>query len=55
MAKDKALSASKFLSLILRHDPSVAAIVLDSAGWVSVDDLLAGMERAGTALTLSEL
>jgi putative RNA 2'-phosphotransferase len=55
MAKDKAVSASKFLSLILRHDPSVAGIVFDSAGWVSLDDLLAGMKRAGTALTLSEL
>jgi len=31
---------SKFLSLILRHDPGKANISLDEQGWVSVDILL---------------
>jgi putative RNA 2'-phosphotransferase len=31
---------SKYLSLILRHDPGKIGIVLDSAGWASVRDLL---------------
>ncbi len=34
-------SASKFLSLVLRHQPSTAHVTLDSAGWVDVDDLIA--------------
>jgi len=39
--------ASKFLSLILRHKPETINIKLDSEGWVSVTDLLAGMHRKG--------
>ncbi len=31
---------SKFLSLILRHDPSVIGVELDEAGWIDVDVLL---------------
>lgn len=41
---------SKFLSLVLRHHPERAGIVLDEAGWVSVDDLLAGCARCGMVL-----
>lgn len=38
---DKSLvKKSKYLSLILRHDPGKVGLVLDSAGWVSVRDLL---------------
>ena len=38
---DKALQRkSKFLSLILRHDPSKVDIVLDDKGWASVSDIL---------------
>ena len=33
-------SASKFLSLILRHDPGKIGLTLDPQGWASVDDLL---------------
>ncbi|CAN5473210.1 RNA 2'-phosphotransferase [soil metagenome] len=45
---------SKFLSLILRHEPEKIGIALDENGWVEVDVLLAalgshgrGMDRAG--------
>ena len=31
---------SKYLSLILRHNPGKVGLVLDSAGWTSVSDLL---------------
>lgn len=31
---------SKYLSLILRHDPGKVGLVLDSAGWIPVIDLL---------------
>ena len=33
-------SASKFLSLVLRHDSAAIGLVLDDAGWVEVDVLL---------------
>ena len=38
---------SKFLSLVLRHDPGRAGITLDPAGWADVEELLAGAEKAG--------
>ncbi len=31
---------SKFLSLILRHNPGVVGLTLDDGGWVSVEELL---------------
>lgn len=38
---DEAKRLSKFLSLILRHDPGSIGIVLDSGGWVKVSDIVA--------------
>lgn len=38
-------SISKFLSLILRHDPGKIGIQLDENGWVQVDDLLAKAKK----------
>lgn len=34
---------SKLLSKVLRHDPSIAGLEPDPAGWVPVDDLLDGL------------
>lgn len=34
--------ASKFLSLVLRHQPQVANVTLDAQGWVPIDALIAG-------------
>jgi putative RNA 2'-phosphotransferase len=36
---------SKFLSLVLRHDPAAADITLDAAGWVLIEDLIQGATR----------
>jgi len=36
---------SKFLSLVLRHQPETIGITLNSAGWVGVDELLAAINR----------
>ncbi|MEM1248739.1 MAG: RNA 2'-phosphotransferase [Acidobacteriota bacterium] len=33
-------SISKFLSLVLRHDPQRIGLTMDDAGWVRVDELL---------------
>jgi len=46
---------SKFLSLVLRHEPERIGLKLDSAGWTSVAELLAAANRNGVALTLEQL
>lgn len=43
-------STSKFLSLVLRHDPQSIGLVLDHAGWARVDELLARLAVAGTQI-----
>jgi putative RNA 2'-phosphotransferase len=47
--------ASKFLSLVLRHDPAVLGLTLDRAGWVEVDVLLAALARHGQPMSAEEL
>jgi putative RNA 2'-phosphotransferase len=49
------LRSSKFLSLVLRHEPARAGLTLDAAGWVTVDALLAGCAAAGRPLTREQL
>jgi putative RNA 2'-phosphotransferase len=49
------VKTSKFLSLILRHEPQRIGLTLDSAGWVSVDKLLEAVKRHGVSLTIEEL
>jgi len=46
---------SKFLSLVLRHQPETAQIILDSSGWVSVEDLLAGCSKVRRPMSRAEL
>ena len=38
-------SASKFISLILRHRPEVIGIALDEHGWANVEELIEGIRR----------
>jgi putative RNA 2'-phosphotransferase len=57
MTMDKT-KASKFMSLILRHDPAAAGIALDASGWANIDEMLAGMAAKGFAIprvTLDEI
>jgi len=49
------VTKSKFLSLVLRHDPARIGLVLDAAGWTEVDELLARVNAHGVALTREEL
>lgn len=44
-----AKKASKFLSLVLRHDPGKIGIELDDAGWTDVEALLEATRRDGRA------
>jgi putative RNA 2'-phosphotransferase len=46
---------SKFLSLVLRHQPEKIGIVLDENGWVAVDILLVAMARHGQSLQRADL
>ena len=47
-------SLSKFLSLILRHNPTVVGITLDNKGWADIDELLTGMNRSSRATVTFE-
>ena len=46
---------SKFLSLVLRHEPEAAGITLDEAGWADVDALLAGCAARGKRMERVQL
>ncbi len=55
MTDKEIIRTSKFLSLILRHEPARFGLTLDGAGWVGVTDLLEAVNRNGVALTLEQL
>ena len=55
MEKERATRISKYLSLVLRHNPAAAGVTLDAEGWVSVEDLLAGAALHGNSFTRVEL
>jgi putative RNA 2'-phosphotransferase len=46
---------SKFLSLVLRHKPAVAGVVLSEGGWVRIDELLKGCASSGLVISRDEL
>lgn len=46
---------SRFLSLILRHNPGRIGLTLDAGGWADVDGLLAKAAKAGREFTRQEL
>ena len=48
-------SLSKFLSLVLRHEPQHIGLVLDEAGWVDIGELLRKMGAAGKPLRREQL
>jgi putative RNA 2'-phosphotransferase len=51
-------AASRFLSYILRHNPSAIGASLDEAGWISIDALLAATAAHGHSIcrdTLTQL
>jgi putative RNA 2'-phosphotransferase len=46
---DQLVALGRLLSRVLRHEPDLAGVQLDPAGWVSVDELVAGLEQARSA------
>ena len=55
MTEKETIKTSKFLSLILRHEPERVGLKLGEAGWVSVEELLQAVNRNGVSLTLDQL
>lgn len=55
MTENETVRYSKFMSLVLRHKPDAAGIALDRNGWADVAKLIAGMGRAGHAITMEQL
>ncbi len=48
---DSLVTISKFLSLILRHQPEKIGLTLDAEGWALVDELIACAAKHGTVLS----
>lgn len=46
---------SKFLSLVLRHQPHLIGISLDQEGWASIDELLSGCLTKNITITRDDL
>jgi putative RNA 2'-phosphotransferase len=55
MNENDRVRLSKFLSLILRHQPEKVGITLDQAGWVDVAELLGATERHGRKVSREQL
>ena len=55
MKEKDIMSISKFLSLVLRHQPQIIDITLDEQGWVNVDELLKQANAHGHTLDLEIL
>lgn len=55
MDEKESTRLSKFLSLVLRHEPQRIGLELDSAGWAGVDDLIARIAAAGLSIDLAKL
>ena len=46
-------SASKFMSLVLRHEPGRIGLALDAAGWAPLTDLIARANASGRGLNVA--
>jgi len=55
MTEKEVKHTSKFLSLILRHQPGQIDLTLDTNGWAAVNVLLEKLNIYGTPLTLAQL
>ena len=52
---EKADKLSKFISLVLRHNPAAAHVTLDEHGWADVEALLAGIRSTGRQIDMDTL
>ncbi len=51
----KLVRTSKFLSLVLRHQPEVIGMKLDREGWLDIGRLIENANQRGNAITLEML
>lgn len=51
----ESVKISRFLSLVLRHQPDAIGIQLDAQGWVAIEDLLQACARHGRNLSRATL
>lgn len=55
IGRKEATRISKFLSLVLRHQPQLINISLDEKGWAMVPELMEGMKAKGFEITFDIL
>lgn len=55
LPKNQMRSLSKHVSLVLRHKPEAAGLVLDDGGWVEISVLITGLESNGRVTTVDEI
>ena len=55
MTDKQIIKISKFMSLVLRHNPQKIGITLDKKGWADTELLIKGMCRNGHRVTLEDL
>lgn len=48
-------TTSKFLSLVLRHQPELIGLTLDTQGWADLDELVASANAHGHALSREQV
>lgn len=53
--EDSVRRISKFLSLVLRHQPDKIGIRLDAAGWIEIEVLLEAMRKSGQRISVDLL
>lgn len=53
--KEEEKELSKFLSLVLRHDPGSVELELEPAGWVCVDKLIEASAKHGKIFSIEQL
>mmetsp|Transcript_13023 Transcript_13023/g.28740 ORF Transcript_13023/g.28740 Transcript_13023/m.28740 type:complete len:184 (-) Transcript_13023:307-858(-) len=52
MSKRQIKRISKLMSLILRHNPETIGVKLDENGWLSIQELIHGINRKGNGITI---
>lgn len=55
ISEEETTRISKFLSLVLRHQPEVIGITLDEQGWVNVNELLRQAHKHGKVIAIDIL
>lgn len=55
MNQNELTDLSKLLSFVLRHNPQHAKVEPDNAGWVSIEELIAGLNSRGKNITRDQI